>query len=509
MGRPKKEKAPLPEQSPSNPNQALSLLSKAKETLALAKKRKTEGGEGVESVPTPCKAKTVPPCPKAPQQRLRSKSPANMAVAPKQPPPKPAASAPSSSAFDRVQAVLAKAKAMRMDVEQNSKAAPPPKPTPPVAKAKTAPLAIKAVGLPAPPKAVSKTPAESLAPESVSKAPNESLGKAPALPSPEPATPPPKASLSSPHGSMETITSTADTTPDTNGESGQDDVQEDLGNSWGGEWGTSGTYKGWNSYGWDGSYDWRHSHYWDSPGYDSQWRYDPAPHSTWRPYSAEYCPTTPGSDTHVREFLANRQPSFAEKLSKAAETPTGEDGSPKDPPDELGEEPDEDDEGGEEVWMQDKKGNIISPKALYMRFYRKLRSKKNPPPPEVAEQFIAAQKSLRQVAEEKHSTSASLTMEAEANNGAHRMLTECQALQNKLQGSDKYKKALLEDLVAAEGQLASAKQAAVTALATKTDDLKSKCDLFKKVSDPVKACLRKADPSSKAKAKKRAKPAAE
>jgi hypothetical protein len=29
----------------------------------------------------------------------------------------------------------------------------------------------------------------------------------------------------------------------------------------------------------------------------------------------------------------------------------------------------------EEKWMRDKKGNFISPAALYMRFYRKLRSK--------------------------------------------------------------------------------------------------------------------------------------
>ena len=85
MGRAKKEKTPLPEQSPSNPNQVQSLLSKAKETLAMAKqKRKCEGEEGIESVPTPCKAKTAPPCPKVPQHRLRSKSPASMAAAPKQ-----------------------------------------------------------------------------------------------------------------------------------------------------------------------------------------------------------------------------------------------------------------------------------------------------------------------------------------------------------------------------------------------------------------------------------------
>ena len=48
--------------------------------------------------------------------------------------------------------------------------------------------------------------------------------------------------------------------------------------------------------------------------------------------------------------------------------------APKEPSGEPGEEQDDDDEGGEEMWMKDKHGYTISPKALYMRFYRKLRS---------------------------------------------------------------------------------------------------------------------------------------
>lgn len=402
MGRPKKEKTPLPEQSPSNPNQVQGLLSKAKETLALAKqKRKCEGEEGIESVPTPCKAKTAPPCPKVPQQRLRSKSPANMTAAPKQAPPKPApapkpaASAPSSSAWDRVQAVLVRAKAMKMDVDQKSKAAPapPPKqaaPAPPAKQAatvvKAAPLVIKAVSSP-PPKAVAKaTSAENLSPGSVAKSPDgETLEKAPALPPADPVTPPPKASLTSPQGSVETLTSTADTMPDMSEESGKDDG---WGENWKGHWESNQAYYGWN-YGWHGSYGY-HPHYWDSPGYDSQWRYDPSPHSSWR----EHCPPTPGSVTgsdaqsQVRECLANRMPSFADKLSKAGEVdenedmetrPVPNDEVSKELPGELGEEQvgdddNDDEEGGEERWMRDKRGNIISPKALYMRFYRKLRS---------------------------------------------------------------------------------------------------------------------------------------
>lgn len=387
MGRPKKERQPLPEQSPSNPNQVQSLLSKAKETLALAKqKRKCEDGEGIESVPTPCKAKTVPPCPKAPLQRLRSKSPANMATNPKSapskaaPPPKPAASAPSSSALDRVQEVLVRAKAMKMDVDQRSKAAqtlPPPKPAATVVKA-AAPLVIKAVSPPPPPKAVAKaTSAENLAPGSVD---GESLDKAPAS-SPEPVTPPPKASLTSPHGSVETLTSTAETAPDMTGESGHEDWV-DSGTD---DWGSNGTiwkddYYGWNSYGYHGYYDWR-PRYWESPGYDSQWRYDPSPHSSWR----DACPPTPGSETsHVRECLANRLPSFVDKKAHEGDalvtddtTSSPNEGVPKEPLGETGDGEDlddDDEEGGEEKWMKDKHGNIISPKALYMRFYRKLRS---------------------------------------------------------------------------------------------------------------------------------------
>ena len=167
-------------------------------------------------------------------------------------------------------------------------------------------------------------------------------------------------------------------------ESGKDE----WGENWKGHWESNQAYYGWNSYGWHGSYGY-HPHYWDSPGYDSQWRYDPSPHSSWR----EYCPPTPGSVTgsdaqsQVRECLANRLPSFADKLSKAGEVDGNDDMETrpvtdevsKELPGELGEEQigddeNDDEEGGEERWMRDKRGNIISPKALYMRFYRKLRS---------------------------------------------------------------------------------------------------------------------------------------
>ena len=37
--------------------------------------------------------------------------------------------------------------------------------------------------------------------------------------------------------------------------------------------------------------------------------------------------------------------------------------------------------------------------------------------------------------------------------------------------------------------------------ANHAQDLQTHCERFKKVSDPVKACLRKADPAAKAKAK--------
>ena len=46
----------------------------------------------------------------------------------------------------------------------------------------------------------------------------------------------------------------------------------------------------------------------------------------------------------------------------------------------------------EEEWRVDKWGRTLSPSALYMRFYRGLRSKRDPPPEEVQREIMAAEK---------------------------------------------------------------------------------------------------------------------
>lgn len=384
MGRPKKVQTPLPEQSPSNPNQVQSLLGNAKLTVEAAKlKRKSEGEHDVGSVPTPCKAKTAPPpCPKVPQHRHRSKSPANVAVKAtpaKAGPAKPAAPPPkASSAFQRVQDVLVRAKAMKLEVDARAKATAPAKqpaepakqPAAPAKPASPVTTPKASCTVPAAPALASKAvsvPLQSPPPKAVTKASSEdSLADSLDLTTP----PPTKAFLSPPGGSTETLTTAVDTPDHVDTMEDSDmGIDEWHGHSWKSYGGYDGTYSG----GWDWSHGWNASGYsrswsWGNETleypYDSQWRLDPSPHSTWRP----------GDDSQqVREFLAGRQPSFMEQLSEAGES---KDADQLSVTAQEGENENEGEENAaEEKWMRDKKGNFISPAALYMRFYRKLRSK--------------------------------------------------------------------------------------------------------------------------------------
>ena len=176
MPRPRKS---LPPQSPSDPNQVVDYIAKAKALVAKvsAQKRKSDDGDGAKATPATkpkaCVVSASPPteAPKAipavhakvvaappPPTRVRGKSPANETVpvaaakpkpavappsappakasglpapclGPKVCPPPPKADSPgassASSAFDRTREVLLKAKGAKLTAE--GKATPPPK----------------------------------------------------------------------------------------------------------------------------------------------------------------------------------------------------------------------------------------------------------------------------------------------------------------------------------------------------------------------------------------------
>lgn len=394
MGRPKKTPVELPKQTTTDPNMAKALLANAKALVAGSVKRKAESDVG--SVPTPCKAKSAPPqpppCPKQPQHRIRSKSPAQ-----------PTAPAPKSSAFEGVTAVLAKAKALRLSAVPKCstpppkaaqlKLAPPPKPKT-TGEAKPEP---KAAPTPSP-EELPESPHGSTKSTSPEHAPSEATPPAGGF-----TTPSPKPNLASPPS----VTSVASTSmesiegknKDKEGE-GEDDYfcnsQVEYYGRQGKSWWRPGA--DWYPCLWYYDYDKkRHMTCWGDSVWDSQngwnnhsdWGSDWG-NGSWERSTNEVSPEEFGGHESVRHALATRQPSFLSQLSGAAgelETPSHPPSvAPSVAPNSPGEgtppsEPDTAQEGGnahgdavDDRWRKDKYGNPLSPHALYMRFYRRLRS---------------------------------------------------------------------------------------------------------------------------------------
>ena len=158
-------------------------------------------------------------------------------------------------------------------------------------------------------------------------------------------------------------------------------------------------YTGWWSW-YEGKWDgWRDHHSWDQCGWG--WE-DPA----WKQAQADVKGETrqperqdSWHETDIARKLSQRQPTKCletlpeeglEKKDQAAAIQ-----SKTEQPDAVKAEAKESDGAvapEAEDWRLDKFGATLTPQALYMRFYRGLRSKRDPPPPEVQAKIMEAEK---------------------------------------------------------------------------------------------------------------------
>ena len=424
MGRPKKVVPPPPPQALANPNAAQDYLAKARALVAQTKRKNDTDVTADEPVRVKAKPVVTPEPssspPKAcamPSVRVRGKSPGRISASPpaKAPPvasrtvtsgkaspavpPKPAAPAKAppaapptgavtteaSSAFDRVKDVLQKAKDKRVSLEAAcaKPAAPAVAANAPQIPPKAAPgLSIK----PPPQKAVSRESLQSSLAETP-KAPSKACTepKAPSKDTSSPMeldTPPVKAPAvpPTPPNTASTSATSLVTSPvapkklwgETEEEpwyNSQRDYFGSRGESWWGNWDSYGGptwyYDSWKN---------RDVYCWGPESWvvdrQSTWDYGSGDATTPVPSPAG----TEEAPGDVRSTLANRMPSrlSVTTSSEAAETPDG-DGADEADPGEA--EPAEDGENGTgDKWRLDKRGNPLSPAALYMRFYRNIRS---------------------------------------------------------------------------------------------------------------------------------------
>eukprot|EP00435_Cladocopium_sp_Y103_P025551 s3436_g6.t1 len=551
MPRPKKAVQPVP---PMDPTVVHGFLAKARamvesvggkrkssdDTSALAPPPPPTKAKGSAPPPTKAKGSAPPPSkctpgvspacpvtskvspPPAPATRVRGKSPEGVVLPATKPkalsltpvPPKgPQNSGPASSsgisAFERTRQALLDAKTTREATE-----------------GKAAAVAVKAIANTVKPKETEpehaagddKTPSSEVPMDVVDV---ETPDAKPAQPVPPNAmdvlaTPPPKANqFASPKGSPDGVGSDVATTVGGSSRSLSDEFDDDdprwlQGHSQRSYYGSRG--ESW----WSGGADWYPAHYcyyWDhnrNRGVyawgDQSWTYKSPEwkeHGSWEGKDetpSPDAPALPDEGDNVRGVLNSRLPttSFSpDEASPDASTPgeahsevpapseavgTGEDGAPAAP------------EG--KTWRTDKHGNPLNPAALYMRFYRQIRSTKNPVPEEVQEKRVEAEMGA-----------------LEPRLSRQRRPLEVQVLG----GSQAYKGALTADLTAASKNLQKAKDVAVSALAKQADfdqplkdlqlnsDLTHELNVYKKVAGTVNGHLK---PKVAAKAKGKAKAAA-
>ena len=337
----------------------------------------------VAAVPSPSKAPSpVMPPPAGPPLRLRSKTPESIAVpvqpkaaAPAQmlkasgsPPAKhaapaepeaPKANAPTpslltGSAFERTQEILAKAKALRVATEKAAPAEHTPAENTNVTATPTVDGKVTDVIVTPPPKASFKSPA----PET----PVSKMTKLDSFDSQD-------SRWDYPHSQKEWYGSQGKSwwNDDAYGWSwGQNTFYDGNKNRWVGCWGS-------NAWTWDST--------WEQPDQHSPDQSSPVPSPTTSPSDQGTAPAA-----HSR--LAARQPTFEEPGNGVVatvpphevvpETPVVP-GTPATVAASENEHTDETVEGvpdaeSSDEWRRDKSGVLLNPQALYMRFYRKIRS---------------------------------------------------------------------------------------------------------------------------------------
>eukprot|EP00435_Cladocopium_sp_Y103_P042867 s1915_g11.t5 len=152
----------------------------------------------------------------------------------------------------------------------------------------------------------------------------------------------------------------------------------------------------WRDDGWENQ--WGKNWYWDPYQNRYVWTHGSRSWTTdsfWsEPSEAPQTPVGSPQSVEVHTKLAARQPTQPDlgtpaRTEAASDTPGSKPGPGQEQ--DAAQEVESDDDSGAESWRRDKYGNVLNPNALYMRFYRRLRSKKNPVPAEIAEKVAESE----------------------------------------------------------------------------------------------------------------------
>ena len=354
MARGKKAAAPAP---PMNPNLVNSFLAKARAVVSSVQgdKRKVDevGGNEVPEPPS-TKPKSIPSPPPSLTAAVVAKSPseATPSVQPVPPPLRVRGKSPHEMA----------------------------QPAQPAAKSKA--LSLTAVPLP-------KNPPTQVPPVPVQTHP--SSGRDGDVPSPELVTPPPKVSA---HASPP-ITPTDPVKELSYAEHSEEDPRWDQGHSQHEYFTSKYGEKWWNDRSWDYGYGswrndrhvWGSSYDWSNPDWSQDFSRMWSNNSVEQDQEAEAQSSTGTNTEGVREALAHRKPTIHSPASFESVPPTPVPATPKEAEptgDVVSEAPtgavadqevDAEVEDEKQTWPPvDKHGNALTKAALYMRFYRGLRS---------------------------------------------------------------------------------------------------------------------------------------